>query len=121
MSEWEIVLPFVKPPLNSNRISRMHWSEKGRLTQQVRRATAALVRNAGIPPMARCEVGLVWVVTDKRRRDADNSVPTLKACCDGIVDAGVVRDDTPDLMGKTMPIIRMGEKPEVIVTIRELP
>lgn len=30
---------------------------------------------------------------------------TLKVCCDGVVDAGVVRDDTPDLMVKPMPVI----------------
>lgn len=119
MSEWRIALPFVKPPLTSNQ--RMHWSEKARVTAQVRRATAALVRNAGVPSMARCEVGLVWQVTDKRRRDADNCVPTLKACCDGIVDAGVVIDDTPDLMGKTMPTIVQGEKAGLFLTIRELP
>lgn len=119
MAEWRIALPFVKPPLTLNQ--RMHWSEKARVTAQVRRATAALVRNEGIPPLAQCEVGLVWQVTDKRRRDSDNAVTTLKACCDGIVDAGVVPDDTPDLMGKTMPTIVQAEKAGLILTIRELP
>jgi len=119
MAEWRIALPFVKPPLTSNQ--RMHWSEKAPVTAQVRRATAALVRNAGIPKMDRCEVGLVWQVTIKRRRDADNLVPTLKAACDGIVDAGVVPDDTPDLMGKTMPTIVQAEKAGLFLTIRELP
>lgn len=51
-------------------------------------------------------VGLVWCVYTKHRRDADNTVPTLKALCDGLVDAGVVPDDTPEYMTKTMPEIR---------------
>ncbi|WP_162786781.1 hypothetical protein [Janibacter anophelis] len=37
---------------------------------------------------------------DRRRRDEDNLFATLKPLADGLVDAGVVADDTPDLMRK---------------------
>lgn len=118
MSEWRIRLVYTSPPLTSNQ--RMHWSEKGRVTKQVRNVARAVARDAGVPVLGRCEVGLIWQVTDKRRRDADNLVPTLKALCDGLVDAGVTADDTPDLMAKTMPTIVQGDKPQLILTIREL-
>jgi hypothetical protein len=71
--------------------------------RKVRADTARL--GAGIPPLGRCEVTLIWYVTDHRRRDAENPVPTLKAMCDELVTLGVVEDDTPQFMVKHMPII----------------
>ena len=38
-------------------------------------------------------------------RDDENLVATLKPACDGLVDAGVVVDDTPQYMAKEMPVI----------------
>ena len=32
-------------------------------------------------------------------------MPTLKALCDGIVDAGIVKDDAPTFMVKDMPVL----------------
>lgn len=77
---------------------RMHWAVKARLTKDVR--LIAKVKARGIPDLERCSVELVWFVTDKRRRDADNPVLTLKALCDGLVDAEIVPDDTPEYMTK---------------------
>lgn len=90
-----------RPPLTANQ--RMHWAHKAKVTAEVREQ-AAWKANL-IPPMKRCRVELVWRVRDSRRRDVDNVVPTLKAICDGIVDAGVVPDDTPEFMVKVMPEI----------------
>lgn len=104
MTEYILTFPLLaRPPLTANQ--RLHHFAKARITRDLREATASLARHAGIPPLGRCEVSLTWYVKDRRRRDADNIVPTLKAMCDGLVDAGVVVDDTPDLMVKHMPRI----------------
>jgi len=92
---------YTSPPLTANQ--RMHWRKKAEITKTVRAVTA--LKAARIPALGKCRVTLTWVVTTKRRRDADNIVPTLKAMCDGLVDAGIVADDTPDLMEKVMPVI----------------
>src|SRR5690554_5471579 len=92
---------YATPPLTANQ--RMHWRQKAEITKTVRAVTA--LKAARIPALGKCRVTLTWVVTTKRRRDADNIVPTLKAMCDGLVDAGIVADDTPDLMEKVMPVI----------------
>lgn len=89
------------PPLTANQ--RMHWRQKAAVTKTVRTTTSLLANR--FPALARCEVTLTWYVNDRRRRDADNLFPTLKAACDGLVDAGIVSDDTPDLMIKHMPVI----------------
>ena len=93
---------YPRAPLTSNQ--RLHWAHKAKITRQVREKAYLLARR--IPELGKCRVTLTWFVSTQTRRDADNIVPTLKAMCDGIVDAGVVPDDTPDLMDKLMPVIQ---------------
>lgn len=103
-----IPLSFPAPPLTANQ--RLHWRRRADLTKTVRHEVA--MRAARLGPMAPpITVTLHYRPRDRRRRDADNLVPTLKACCDGLVDARVVPDDTPDLMVKVMPVIHPPEGP----------
>jgi crossover junction endodeoxyribonuclease RusA len=100
-----IVLPWKKPLLNLN--TRQHWAAKARDTETVRSVTAMLCRD--LDRVQRVRVQLSYTPRDKRRRDADNLVGMLKPICDGIVDAGVVPDDTPEFMVKEMPVIHPPE------------
>lgn len=93
---WEIPLPYDAPPLSLNQ--RLHWAKKSKITKELRMIARARARH--IPDLPACAVELVWFVKDRRRRDTDNPVPTLKALCDGLVDAEVVPDDTPEYMHK---------------------
>lgn len=102
-------LPYARPPLTANQ--RLHWAARARLTADVRRTAMLLARAAHLP--RDCEhvtVALHYTPRDRRRRDADNLVPTLKAACDGLVDAGLVPDDTPDQMTKHMPVIEQPQR-----------
>lgn len=101
VSEWLFYLPYTSPPLTENQ--RFHHQKKARIVKQVRQTAFILAH--GIPPLGRCEVHLTWYVTTKHRRDEDNIVPTLKALCDGLVDAHIVADDTKEFMTKLMPEI----------------
>lgn len=92
-----------RPPLNANQ--RLHWAQKSKLTRDIRNATM-LKALRELKPADHITVQLTWVVTDKRRRDSDNIYPTFKAMCDGIVDALIVGDDTPEWMDKRAPLIR---------------
>lgn len=98
-----LTFPWPRPLLSAN--DRLHWAEKARLTRTIRDLTKIAARN--IPASDHATVRLVWVVRDNRRRDEDNTYPTFKAMCDGLVDAGVVPDDTPQYMTKLAPLIRM--------------
>lgn len=93
-----------RPPLNANQ--RLHWAQKAKLTRTIREITKMTVRRDGLWAADQITVQLTWVVTDKRRRDSDNIYPTFKAMCDGLVDAGIVADDTPEYMDKRAPLIR---------------
>lgn len=84
-----IDLPWERPPLNLNQ--RMHWARKAKETKLIRSTVAVLARGRAIP--LPCIVTLVWTVSDARRRDTDNPAPTVKACIDGLRDAGCLPDD----------------------------
>lgn len=84
-----IELPWLKPPLNLNQ--RLHWAVKAKETRLIRSTVAALARGRTITPP--CTVTLVWTVSDRRRRDTDNPSPTVKACIDGLRDAGCIPED----------------------------
>jgi crossover junction endodeoxyribonuclease RusA len=106
------------PPLSLN--DRMHWRKRAKITAEIRGLVCAWASTA-VPACSATEVELHYVPRDARRRDADNLVPILKACCDGLVDAGVVPDDTPELMRKVMPIIDAPNRvdPHLWLLVRE--
>lgn len=113
-----LTLNYPRPPLTANQ--RLHWRKKADLTRQLRETVAWLARP--IPFLHRIDVTLTWVVNDRRRRDVDNVVPTLKAICDGLVDVDIVPDDTPQFMTKHMPVIeyRAGVTPHLELVIEEV-
>lgn len=113
---WQIDTPWTRPPLTANQ--RLHWAKRAELTRAVR-GWAAYTFSGATFPNGPVTVDLTWHVPDRRRRDADNLVPTLKALCDGLVDAGVAADDTPDLMDKRMPQIihTPGEPARLVLTL----
>ena len=97
------ILDWTVPPLTENQ-RWSHWAAKNRVVQDVRLTGRLTMARLG--RQKHVTVTLTWVVRDHRRRDADNLVPTLKALCDGLVDASIVPDDTPEFMTKIMPVIR---------------
>lgn len=109
MSEFTLALPYEKPPLSMN--DRKHYMARARLTREIRSTTAWLAKQAKVPAgLEHVTVCLHYRPRDRRVRDAENLTPVLKAACDGLVDHGLVRDDTPDLMSKLMPVIHPAEK-----------
>lgn len=110
------------PPLTEN--DRMNRYLRARIVRDVRLAgRLAFLPLARTGPHDHVNVQLTWYVPDHRRRDTDNVVPTLKALCDGIVDAGIVPDDTPRYMTKPEVIIEVqpGVKPYIAVTVTATP
>ena len=108
-----VTLPYDKPPLSAN--TRLFWAEEAKRRKKIRGDVRLLVRDArlGLKPLKpgqKLKVQLVYTPATNRRRDTDNLVPTLKPICDGIVDAGLVEDDTPDYMVKPEPIIEKAMK-----------
>ncbi len=118
---WDIRLPWTTPPASAN--DRDHWRVKARKVADIRwAATACVFRDVLAHELDRVAVGLTYVPRDRRRRDPDNLVvPLFKALVDGIVDAGIVPDDTPAYVLRSMPVIAEPDgDPRLVLTIREV-
>lgn len=106
---FELELPWSSPPLSLNH--RRHWRATAKLTRSIRQVVHVLAVQARIGRHERVRVTLHYQPRDARVRDEENNVPTLKACCDGLVDAGIVPDDSPQFMLKDMPVIHPAASP----------
>jgi crossover junction endodeoxyribonuclease RusA len=75
----------------------MHFHERAALVAEWRQAFKILAREAGIPSLDRIAVTAMPMRANRRSRpDVAACFPAVKAAIDGLVDAGVVKDDTPD-------------------------
>lgn len=90
-------------PVTSNEVRSQHWRKVQPRLANFRGAGGLLARELGIPACEQIAVRLYAYPPDKRRRDASNLMPTMKAMVDGLVDAGVVPDDTAAFVVEEMP------------------
>lgn len=108
------VLPLgTKPPLTLNQ--RMHYRARGRLVRDVRQMVTWRARELRIPKLVdHVHVELHVVPRDRRTRDADNYVATLKPAIDALTAAGaargwpcasIVKDDDPGHVTWKPPIL----------------
>ena len=95
-------LPFTAP-LSLN--DRSPWPVKARQTKKWREAAHWLARAQRIPRLGGVSIRLFYVPAQNRRRDALNLVASLKAVEDGIVDAGVIADDSGQYHRSEMPVV----------------
>lgn len=118
MSEIRIPLPWSAPPLSLN--DRGHWRARAEKTAMARNTMLVLAAKHRLPRDAEhVTVQLHYRPRDRRRRDTDNLVATLKPICDGLAAGtrkhpgyGMVPDDTPEFMAKPEPIIHEAIKGE---------
>ena len=106
-------MPGDRPPLSLN--DRTHWRPKARTVADLRTAVAWQARAARMPvDVPRIIVELFYVPRDRRTRDADNLVATLKPCLDALTAKGMVRgwpchpvvtDDDPQHVTWLPPVI----------------
>lgn len=100
--QWVLEMPF-QTPLSLN--DRMQHIVKWRTKTPWREAAHTLARAAKIPPCRRVEIALWYTPKDDRARDPLNLVEALKVIEDGIVDAGVIPDDSQKYHTSVMPQI----------------
>lgn len=77
--------------------ARLHRMVRARITKQIRADVAAIARIGRVP---RFDVPVTITAVQhpgkgKRALDAENVAPLVKACIDGLRDAGVLLNDSP--------------------------
>lgn len=74
---------------------RGHWAKRSDVKALLRHKSELLARAARLPKgLQRAHITVHIDYPDKRRRDAHNLMPTIKPIIDGLVDAGVLVDDS---------------------------
>ena len=118
----EIPLSYSTPPLNANQ--RLHWAHKAKITREIRHEVCWRVKAEKLPPADRIIFELHYLPKQNRRRDLGNLMPTHKAGLDGVVDSGLISDDTPEFVQEKMPVIHRAVKDAPVrlwlaITIKE--
>lgn len=110
----------ITPPaafINANK--RLHFHTKNDLTQAWRKA--AKVAADGAPSYGHAHITVTYRFPTNHRREVANLQPTSKAIVDGLVDAGLIPDDSDDYVtGPDNRRERPNGPPRVVVEIREL-
>jgi crossover junction endodeoxyribonuclease RusA len=117
---WILILPPGMPVLSPNQ--RLHWAERGRRARELRKAAWALAYAQKIPRLERAAITVTYCPPDRRRRDNDN-IPAAsgKHCVDGIVDAKVLEDDSPEFVeGPFYAIGDVVKGGQLVLTVAEI-
>jgi len=81
--------------LNAER--KLHHMARAKQVREIREYGAWLAQQQQVPPLQAVYVD-VQPHLKGNLQDADACHPTVKALIDGLVDAGVLKDDTPDIV-----------------------
>lgn len=118
---WELELPFNRPVMTPNEQRRAHWTTVRMAKDKVQSTTAWIARSKGIPCLDRVEVDLRWYPPDRRRRDPDSLSVMAKACLDGLVQAGVLWDDSSlEVASVNLSIAEKSDRVGISLVIREV-
>lgn len=115
------VVRFDRPDKLMSMNDRPHWSVQRRQAKTWRRAAAwAAITQLGTSPDARMRgasiVSITLPVQGAHKRDPHNYFPTVKHIIDGLVDAGIWPDDTPEWVTTIEPRLELTTaRPGVVV------
>lgn len=88
-----LYLPVTDRKMLLNANDRLHWRVRSDRTSYWRTRAGAAARANRVTFDGKVRVVGTFTVPDNRTRDANNWQPTLKACVDGLTDAGWWADD----------------------------
>jgi hypothetical protein len=91
---WELLYPSRPWTLNTERT--WHHHKRARYVKEWREAFAWLAREAHIPHLDKIEVEVTPILSGVgRTQDVAACFPAAKAAIDGLVDAGIIDEDSP--------------------------
>jgi len=109
-----ITLPL--PPRELSPNWRGHWAQKAKAVKKYRQLAWAVAMSETRCNWPTANAQATFYFRDRRRRDRDNLLASLKSAFDGLTDAGVIDDDS----GLThLPVIVEYDKanPRVEITV----
>ena len=109
------------PDRDLNPNSRLHYMNVYRAKAAAKDEAIAMVLQQGKPavPYERANITVTWVAKDKRRRDFDNLFAALKATIDGLVEGGLIMDDSAAHVSYTLRY-EQGDTDNTIIEVEEI-
>ncbi len=100
--------------------SKKHWSSYSRLKRDATSLVCLSCKEQGIKPVKSADFDFFWFC-ESRRKDKDNiSAGGRKMILDGLVDAGVIKDDGWSYVGDFQDIFSIDkDDPRVEVVIKD--
>jgi crossover junction endodeoxyribonuclease RusA len=114
-----IELPSGMPLLNAN--DRTHHMTRAKRTAMIRAEAYKAAKAQPFLPFGKVRIRCIYRAPDNRKRDVVNLYPSFKAVIDGIVDAGVIKDDN-DTIVKEVSFVRgenLPKKGQLVVQVIE--
>jgi hypothetical protein len=93
LRSWKLAIPGELVSLNAERSA--HWSARSRGSQQWRADAKVLGKALGTGCLDQVSVAATPWQAKGKLADAGNHLPSVKAAIDGLVDAGIIPDDSP--------------------------
>lgn len=120
-----ILVPGIPPSPNQTR--REHWAKRAAEAKRWKRDTymaAVGVRNAYLArypglflPLTEARVRCVIVTPSSVRRDPDNAMASMKPLIDGVVQAGILADDSFAVISDLSVAVERGRDPHVRIEV----
>jgi crossover junction endodeoxyribonuclease RusA len=86
-------------PLTVNKVANLHRQQWAALTRQHRLTWQLIARQHQVPALGRITVTAEPLHKDRRSpQDVAACAPAVKAAIDGLVDAGIIPDDSPEFV-----------------------
>lgn len=126
----ETRIRFPQPGVLLNLNHRVHWRRRAAVTKLWRTSAYWAATTLSPIPGVRLHdhryVQMIIPVPDRRRRDPSNLFPLVKASVDGLVDAGLWPDDTPEFVTTIEPYLfvqrpTLGEAPTIELALYRQP
>jgi hypothetical protein len=87
-----------KRPVSLNQERSQHFRARVNDTKWWREGFYQAAIQAGLPHLVAAEIIVQPILENRRWQDTAACFPSAKAAIDGLVDAGILDDDTPDIL-----------------------
>lgn len=107
--------------LSPNKLRRLHWSERSRISKIAREEVAWLAKEQwhDDKPMMKARISYEFLIKGKRKHDVDNLLAACKPFTDSLIDAGVIFYDDLEHLEYGMIRAVYDTRDETIITVEE--
>ena len=100
-----------------NQWTRWHWGKKSKIKKEFEEEIILKCNKYQQPELTGATVEILYYFGDKRRRDKDNYVP--KFILDGLVKAGIIKDDNDNDIFLNWKLLYDKENPRTEICVKE--